>query len=144
MIRTPILLGEHVRGLELVATLVLADGTDFVRADPDFDMGVTGTMKLARLAEAMGLDVQVHAPGPAQRHCIAAIRNTRFYELAMIGPSRGGFSAPVYTCGYSDALNDVSPDGTVPVPDGPGFGVSYDWERIEQMTLKQVTVGRGQ
>jgi L-alanine-DL-glutamate epimerase-like enolase superfamily enzyme len=37
LIKTPILLGEHVRGLESLATLVLADGTDFVRADPDED-----------------------------------------------------------------------------------------------------------
>ena len=42
LIKTPLLLGEHVRGLESMATLVLADGTDFVRADPDFDIGITG------------------------------------------------------------------------------------------------------
>src|SRR5690606_31583114 len=100
LIKTPILLGEHVRGLESIATLVLADGTDFVRADPDFDMGITGTMKIAHFAEALGLDVELHAPGPAHRHCMAAIRNTNFYELSMVGPSRGNFNAPVYTCGY--------------------------------------------
>jgi L-alanine-DL-glutamate epimerase-like enolase superfamily enzyme len=140
MIRTPILLGEHLRGLELQANMVLADGTDFVRADPDFDMGITGTMKIARFAEAMGLDVELHAPGPAHRHCIAAIRNTNFYELSMVGPSRANFSAPVYTCGYTDALDDVSPDGTFPVPDGPGLGVSYDWERIEKSALDRVVI----
>ncbi|WP_454856474.1 enolase C-terminal domain-like protein [Rhizobium binxianense] len=140
MIRTPLLLGEHVRGLESLATLVLADGTDFVRADPDFDMGITGTMKIAHFAESLGLDVELHAPGPAHRHCMAAIRNTNFYELSMVGPSRANFSAPVYTCGYTDALDDVSPDGTFPVPEGPGLGVSYDWERIEALTTSHVTV----
>ena len=92
MIKTPLLLGEHVRGLESNATLVLADGTDFVRADPDFDVGITGTMKIARFAEALGLDVELHAPGPAHRHCMAAIRNTNFYELSMVDP-RGPISA---------------------------------------------------
>ena len=140
MIRTPILLGEHLRGLELQANLVLADGTDFVRADPDFDIGITGTMKTARFAEAMGLDVELHAPGPAHRHCMAAMRNTNFYELSMVGPSRANFSAPVYTCGYTDALDDVSSDGTFPVPDGPGLGVSYDWERIEKSALDRVVI----
>ncbi len=140
LIKTPLLLGEHVRGLESIATLVLADGTDFVRADPDFDMGITGTMKIGHFAEALGLDVELHAPGPAHRHCMAALRNTNFYELSMVGPSRGNFNAPVYTCGYSDALDDVSPDGTFPVPQGHGLGVSYDWEAIEKMTTQHVTI----
>ena len=140
MIKTPLLLGEHVRGLELNATLVLADGTDFVRADPDFDIGITGTMKIARFAEALGLDVELHAPGPAHRHCMAAIRNTNFYELSMVGPSRANFSAPVYTCGYTDAVDDVGEDGCFPVPDGPGLGVSYDWAFIEKNAKSHVVV----
>lgn len=140
LIKTPILLGEHIRGLESMATLILADGTDFVRADPDFDIGITGTMKIARLAEALGLDVELHAPGPAHRHCMAAIRNTNFYELSMVGPSRGDFNAPVYTCGYSDRLDDVGPDGCFPVPEGPGLGVAYDWERIEKSAKTHMVV----
>lgn len=38
---------------------------------------------------------------------------------------------PVYTCGYSDQPPDLPSDGCVPVPDGPGLGVRYDWEFIE-------------
>ena len=140
IIKTPILLGEHVRGVEAMANVLLLDGTDFVRADPDLDIGITGTMKIAHLAEALGLDVELHGNGPAHRHCMAAIRNTNFYELSMVGPSRGNFNAPVYTCGYSDALDDVSPDGTFPVPEGPGLGVSYDWDAIARMTTQHVTI----
>ncbi|MCY6381910.1 enolase C-terminal domain-like protein [Hoeflea prorocentri] len=140
MVKTPLLIGEHLRGLELHANLVLSDGTDFVRADPDFDMGITGTMKLARFAEAMGLDVELHAPGPAHRHCMAAIRNTNFYELSMVGPSKGSFNAPVYACGYSDDLDAVASDGTFPVPEGPGLGVTYDWERIHALAVETVVI----
>ena len=136
LIRTPLLLGEHVRGPEAMANLILAGGTDFVRADPDFDMGITGVMKIAHLAEALGLDVELHAPGPAQRACMSAIRNTNFYELSMVGPSRGSFTGDLATCGYSDALDAVAPDGTFPVPTGPGLGVSWDWERIVEGTLE--------
>jgi L-alanine-DL-glutamate epimerase-like enolase superfamily enzyme len=138
LIRTPLLLGEHVRGLESMATLTLADGTDFVRADPDFDMGITGTMKIAHFAEAVGLDVEIHAPGPAHRHCMASIRNTNFYELSMVGPSRGDFNAPVYTCGYSDRLDDVGSDGCFLVPNGPGLGVSYDWNYINENKISHM------
>jgi L-alanine-DL-glutamate epimerase-like enolase superfamily enzyme len=40
--------------------------------------------------------------------------------------------APVYACGYSDQLDCVSADGTVGVPDGPGLGVTYDWDFISK------------
>lgn len=136
MIRTPLLIGEHVRGLEAMANLVLAGGTDFVRSDPDFDMGITGTMKIAHLAEALGLDIEIHAPGPAQRACMSAIRNSNFYELSMVGPSRGNFTGSFFTCGYSDALDAVGQDGCFPVPEGPGLGVAYDWDFIEKQTLE--------
>ncbi len=129
-IRTPILLGEHVRGLELMADLLIADGTDFIRADPDFDMGITGTMKIAHLAEALGVDVEIHAPGPAARACMSAIRNTNWYELSLVGPSGGVFTPECYTCGYTDRLESVGTDGCFPVPDGPGLGVTIDWDWI--------------
>ena len=80
-IKTPLLVSEHVRGLEQKAAFVLAGGTDMIHVDPEYDMGITGCMKIAHLGEAIGLDVQIHAAGPAQRHCMAAIRNTHFYEL---------------------------------------------------------------
>lgn len=136
MIRTPLLIGEHVRGVEAMANLLIADGTDFVRADPDFDMGITGTMKIAHLAEALGLDVELHAPGPVQRACMSAIRNSNFYEMSMVGPSRGCFTGHFYTCGYSDELDAIEKDGCVTVPERPGLGVDYDWNYIEAQTLE--------
>ena len=129
-IKTPLLVSEHVRGLEQKAGFVIAGGTDMIHTDPEYDMGITGTMKIAHLAEALGLDVQVHATGPAHRHCMAAIRNTHFYELALVGPGMANAVPPVYACGYSDQIDAVGPDGTVPVPDGPGLGVTYDWDAI--------------
>ncbi|TCR63085.1 enolase C-terminal domain-like protein [Bosea sp. BK604] len=135
LIKTPILLGEHIRGVEAMATLTLADGTDFVRADPDLDIGITGTMKIAHFAEALGLDCELHGNGPAHRHAMAALRNTNFYEIAMVGPSRGQPVGTYYTDGYSDKLDAVAPDGCFVVPVGPGLGVSYDWDFIEKNKL---------
>ncbi len=131
-LKTPLLVSEHVRGLEQKASFVIAGGCDMVHADPEYDMGITGCMKIASLCEALGLDVQLHASGPAQRHCLAAIRNTHFYEQALVGPEMPNAIPPVYTCGYSDRLEDIGDDGCFPVPDGPGLGVSYDWDLIER------------
>jgi L-alanine-DL-glutamate epimerase-like enolase superfamily enzyme len=123
---------EHVRGLEPKADFIVAEATDFVRADPEYDLGITGTMKIAHLAESFGLDVEIHASGPAHRHCMAAIRNTNFYEVALVGPSCKNAMPPVYSCGYSDQLDAVDSDGCLSVPNGPGLGVVYDWEFIRR------------
>ena len=129
-LRTPLLQTEHVRGIEPKVDFLLAGGTDFLRADPEYDMGITGCMKLAHIAEGFGIDVEIHAAGPAHRHCMAAIRNTNFYELALVGPGCRNAIPPVYACGYSDQLEDVGADGCFPVPAGPGLGVVYDWDFI--------------
>lgn len=129
---TPILQTEHIRGLESHADFVIGDGTDFVRADPEYDAGITGAMKIAHMTEAFGLDIEFHAPGPAQRHCIAATRNTNYYELALVHPDCQNTQPPVYGGGYSDMIDTIDDDGRVTVPDGPGLGVDYDWNYIEE------------
>ena len=138
-IRTPILQTEHIRGVEPKADFVLAGGTDFLRSDPEYDMGITGAMKIAHLAEALGIDCEVHAPGPAHRAVVSAMRNTNFYEVALVGPDCPNTIPPVYACGYSDQLDCIDADGCVEVPSGPGLGVVYDWDYIDTHTVsKQV------
>ena len=138
-LKTPLLQTEYLRGFETKADFLIAGGTDMLRADPEYDLGITGAMKIAHLAEAFGIDVEVHACGPAHRHCIAAIRNTNYYELALVGPDTPNAVPPVYTCGYSDQIDAVDADGTVPVPTGHGLGVSYDWDFIRRnQTFAQV------
>ena len=133
-IKTPILLGEHVRGLELRVDQIVAGGTDFVRADVDYDGGITGVMKLAHIAEGFGLDCEIHAPGPAPRHCMASIRNTNYYELGLVHPKVPGPKAqwPVFADEYSDDLDAVDAQGCVPVPQGPGLGVTINWDWVKR------------
>ncbi len=138
MLRTPLLITEHVRGVEPKADWIVAGATDFVRADPELDLGITGTMKIAHLAEAFGLDVELHAVGPAHRHCIGAIRNTNFYELALVAPGALNPVPPVFE-NYSDQLDAVGADGCYPVPEGPGLGVTIDWAFVRSRT-RQVHV----
>lgn len=131
-LRTPLLVGEHVRGLEAKAAFLLADGGDMIHADPEYDMGITGTMKIAHFCQALGLDLQYHACGPAHRAVMSATPNTHFYEMALIGPGMPNAIPPVYDDGYSDQPDAVDKNGCVPVPDGPGLGVTYDWKFIER------------
>jgi L-alanine-DL-glutamate epimerase-like enolase superfamily enzyme len=105
-------------------------------------MGITGAMKIVHFAQALGLDVQFHACGPAHRAVMAATPNTHFYELALIGPGMPNVVPPVYRCGYSDQPEQLGRDGCVPVPDGPGLGVDYDWSMIERSRVQHLVFQR--
>jgi len=65
---------------------------------------------------------------------MAAIINTHFYELGLVRPDGAwnAFQPPIYADDYTDQLDDVGTDGCVPVPDGPGLGVTYDWDKINR------------
>ena len=129
LIRTPLLQTEHVRSLEPHVDFILADATDFVRGDVFYD-GITGVMKLAHAAEGLGIDIEFHGPVPAQRHCMAAIRNTNYYEMGLVHPKLSGTRFSVYKGDYRDGLDAIDGNGCVDVPDGPGLGVELDWEFI--------------
>ena len=131
---TPLLLTEHVRGLEARVDFMVNGATDFVRGDVQY-MGITATMKLAHAAEGLGLDIEMHSPGPAQRQCMAAIRNTNYYELSGSRPKGPNANyIPVYANDYVDQL-DAAVDGHFPVLQGPGLGVEYDWTMIRRNSL---------
>jgi L-alanine-DL-glutamate epimerase-like enolase superfamily enzyme len=100
-----------------------------MRVNPTYDMGITGAMKVAHAAEGFGLDVEIHAPGPAQRHVMASVRNTNYYELGLVHPKAPSSKSQVYT-NYSDALDAIDEHGCVPVPDGPGLGVEINWDWV--------------
>jgi L-alanine-DL-glutamate epimerase-like enolase superfamily enzyme len=132
-IKTPLLTGEHLRGLEIKADMIRTGAADYVRAGPGADGGITGVMKLAALAEAYGMDVELHGGGIASRHCLAAIRNTHYYELGGVHPRLLRTKAPIYTeRRWLDELDCVDANGQVDVPLGPGLGVQLDWEFINR------------
>ncbi|MGQ9552615.1 MAG: enolase C-terminal domain-like protein [Anaerolineae bacterium] len=132
LINTPLLLTEHVRSLEPHIDFALAEATDFVRGDVGYD-GITGVMKLAHACEALGIDIELHGAGPAQRQCMAAIRNTNYYELGLVHPKAPASSdMPLYEHGYRDTLDAVDSRGHVPVPQGYGLGVAINWEWVAE------------
>ena len=134
LIKTPILQTEHIRGLEEHVNFIQSGATDIVRVDPAYDGGITGAMKIAHAAEGFGLDCEVHAPGPAQRHLIASIRNTNYYEMALVHPktsTNGTIIDDVYK-NYEDSLTSINSQGEVSIPNGAGLGVEYNWGFIEK------------
>ena len=138
LIRTPLLMTEHVRGVEPKADFVLAGGTDFLRVDPEYDMGITGSLKIAHLAEALGLDVEIHACGPAHRHLHGGDAQ---HQLLRGGAGRSGLperrASRLRLRLLATSSTASTPTARVPVPTGPGLGVTYDWDFIARHRVKR-------
>ena len=83
-------------------------------------------MKVARVDEGFGLNVEFHAPGPAQRHCIAATWNANYYELASVHSDVQNAQPTVYEGEYSYMIDTIDEYGHVAVSDCPSLGVEYD------------------
>lgn len=133
----PVLQTEHVAGPEAKADFLLAGGTDLLRADVHYDLGITGSLKTIHFGECLGVSTEIHAPSPVHRHLVACQQAETMYEVANVSPRMDDPSPLIYTCGYSDNISAISTDGTLPVPQGPGVGVSYDWELIRRNLLQE-------
>ncbi len=118
LIRTPLLQTEHVRGIEPKADFILAGGTDLLRADLEYDLGITGTMKIAHLAEALG-PTSSSTPRARRTGTHGGDPQHQLLQVALVGPRARNPLPPVYASDYSDDLEGVGADGCFPVPDRP-------------------------
>lgn len=139
-IKTPLLQGEKVDSVQQKVNLIVSNATDFVRGSVPGN-GVTGTIKLAGAAEALGVDVEIHGVGPAQRHTMSAIGNSNYYEMVWLHPEVECLQTDnrIYA-NYADGLEAIDSDGNVDVPTGPGYGVEYDWDYINKISTGTVVV----
>jgi L-alanine-DL-glutamate epimerase-like enolase superfamily enzyme len=109
-VTVPLLVGEVSRGAHWNMADFIASGcATYVRVSPHLKAGVTGSMRIAHLAEAFGLKAELHGPGPVQRHLAQSIMNTSYFESFVWGnPIR--------------VLGNPGTDGLVHAPDVPGVG----------------------
>lgn len=129
LIRTPLLQGEKAVTVEERMGLALAGATDFIRADIGRH-GLTGSLKLAHAAETIGLDIEPHRAGPAELQFLACVRNANYYENVWVHPVMRNSEPPIYGDANITGLDCIDADGMVSVPDGPGLGITWDWEFI--------------
>ena len=132
---TPLLQGEKVEGIPGKVNMLVSGATDFIRGNVPSD-GITGTMKLAAVAESMGTDIEIHGIGPAQRHVMGALGNSNYYEMVWVHPDTEclQMSPEIFGDNYSDGLDKVDSNGMVDVPSGPGMGVDWNWDAIKRMS----------
>ena len=86
-------------------------------------------MKTARLAEAFGVNCEIHTsifhPGLVNLHCAAAIRNCDFFEVL--------YPLENFAFGLKQPLPIV--EGRATPPSGPGLGIELDWDTIDASTV---------
>ena len=122
----PILGPESVPGsIFTTPEFILRRAVDMVRSDITYKGGLGPVKKTASLAEAFGMNCEVHnshspLSNVANIHVIGSIKNCAFCEVMV--PRT--FSAGV--------IEDVQVDkeGYVHMPDKPGLGLELDWKSI--------------
>jgi L-alanine-DL-glutamate epimerase-like enolase superfamily enzyme len=128
----PIMATEYpAAGFDSYAPWIIARATDFLRGDVAVKGGITTMLKTAHLAEAFGMNYEVHHGGNslnnvANLHVVMAIRNCEFFEVLL--PD----AAQKYGL-VQDIV--VDPEGFVHAPSAPGLGVEIDFDVIKRNTL---------
>ena len=112
-----------------VAQAIKANAVDTVRADVSWKAGITGTLKSCHLAEAHGMNCELHTTtmGPmdmANIHVSLAVRNCEYFELFV---PEDTFQAPMKQS-YYDFIDE---EGEIHAPEGPGLGIDIDWDLVE-------------
>ena len=125
----PIAATETTRGCHWgVAQVIAQKAADIVRADVSWKCGITGTLKIAHLAESFGLNCEIHTTTMnymdlVNLHVSCAIRNCKYFEYFV---PEEDFMFPM-----SERL-PIDGNGVVHVPQGPGVGADLDWELVER------------
>ena len=115
-----------------VATWIEAGAVDMVRTSCDMKAGLTGALRVAHTADSFGMRAQVHGMGPANAQLCAAIPNNDYYEQLVMNESQ------IRGLASLEGLPIV--DGHLDVPDEPGLGHRFDWERIDDLALTRIDV----
>lgn len=123
---TEVLAGSH----HSTAWCIKEGIVDIVRTDVSWRGGLTAVMKTAHLAEAFGVQCELHTTiyhglEQVQLHAALAISNCEFFETLY----------PWDDFEFGTKTKLVVEDGMIQAPTGPGFGIEYDWDFIDDRTV---------
>ena len=136
----PLAGGEQEASMHAFRWLIANDGLDIVQADVYYFGGLIRSMKVARMAQAMG---KTHVPHISDGlgylymvHFVSAIPNAGEYHefKGLTNPA----SLP-YVCKTSSLKTE---GGVVKVPTGPGSGIEIDPDFIKKHTVLKRDSGR--
>ena len=94
--------------------------------------GISPAIKVCHLAEAFGMDCELHGSGMGSIAALGAVPNSRWYETSLLHPHVDFDVPPPHLTRVPDAIDA---DGFVVFPDEPGLGQAIDFEYIAANTL---------
>ncbi|MBC3952266.1 MULTISPECIES: mandelate racemase family protein [Pseudomonas] len=113
------------------ASWVTSRSCDILRAGVAGVGGISPCLKVAHMAEAFGMDCEVHGNGAANLQVIGAISNCRWYERGLLHPFLDYEQVPAYLNTLVDPMDD---EGYVHLSDRPGLGEDINFHYIEANT----------
>lgn len=121
-------------GLYTTAEFITTRAIDIVRSDVTLKYGVGQVKKTAALAEAFGMNLEVHTnPNPmldaANLQVALTLKNTDYFEQ-MIPEENVRY-------GVKDYLH-IDSEGYVHAPKGPGHGLEIDWDYVKVNALAEL------
>lgn len=113
---------------------IVTRAVDIVRSDVCFKGGVGQVKKTAALAEAFGLNLEIHTNGNAMLEAAniavaASIKNTTFYERLV--PDH------LFIYGVENPI-EIDREGFAHVPKGPGLGTRVDWDFVKRYKVAEI------
>lgn len=137
-VNIPLAGGEQESSMHAFRWLIANDALDIVQPDVYYFGGLVRSMKVARMADALGKQIVPHISGGMgylyMIHFVSVIPNAGpFHEF------KGLDRALKYECKTSDLLTT---GGEVTVPSGPGSGIEIDPGYLKKHTVVERTHGR--
>ena len=115
-------------GLRTRAEWILRDAADISRVGPGDVGGITPMMKIIHLAEAFGMQCEVHGSGPGSLHALCAMGIAgQYYERGLLHPFVDYEAPPPWLNALPDPMDE---EGVVPAPQGPGLGLDINFDYI--------------
>ena len=129
----PVTIGEFIFSPYNYADYIRRGCCDEVRFIVDNVGGISGGMKIGRLAELFGMECQPHNWGTAldhavHFHCELAMPNNTWFEMTQ---PQGITDQP-----YFKDLIRIDKDGYVPAPTKPGLGYELDRDVMDKMMVR--------
>ncbi|APV51831.1 mandelate racemase [Betaproteobacteria bacterium GR16-43] len=107
---------------------------DILRAGAPGTGGITSCLKVAHLAEAFGMNCEIHGNGAANLQVVGAIRNCEWYERGLLHPFIDYDEVPAWLNSLTDPMDR---EGFVHLPNRPGLGEDINLAYIEAHTVER-------
>jgi L-alanine-DL-glutamate epimerase-like enolase superfamily enzyme len=115
------------------AEWIRAGACDMVRAGVGDVGGITPLVKIAHLAEAFGMPLEVHGGGPGNLHVLCAMAAPGlYYERGLLHPFIDYDRPPAWLNAPDDPMDA---EGNVHVSQRPGLGQDVNWDFIRDQRL---------